>query len=106
METTHEEKLKRFADLLHQARLERFGKDYPGSVEFAERECAVHIRPGKKYTKVDIGSSGYYMVDAEGGIWGIKAYGVIHRGRYYGNLDEIDQWNWGGYYAQKKEVAA
>lgn len=104
---THEQKLQRFAELLHQAKLERFGRDYPGSKEFMERECAVHIRPGTKYTKVDIGTSGVYMVDAEGHIYGIKGYGVIHRGHYYGTLDEIEQWNWGPYQAFKRaEVAA
>ncbi len=61
------------------------------------------IKPGKKYTKVDIGGSGRYMVVNETGeIFGVKAYGVIHRGHPYGTLDTIDDWDWGGYYPRKK----
>lgn len=62
----------------------------------------VTVKTGKKYTKVDVGRSGKYMVVNETGqIFGIKGYGVIHRGHYYGTLDEIHQWNWGGYAAVK-----
>lgn len=60
------------------------------------------IVPGNKYTKIDVGSSGKYMVDADGNIFGIKAYGVIHRGQRYGTLDTIDNYYWGGYRAVKK----
>jgi hypothetical protein len=52
------------------------------------------IIPGKKYIKVDIGSldrrisSGRYMVDVETEqIFGIKGYGVVHKGHRYGTLD-------------------
>ena len=58
---------------------------------------AVTVKPGRKYTKVDVGTSGKYMVTKEGEIFGIKGYGVIHRGHHYGTLDTIDLYNWGGY---------
>lgn len=29
-----------------------------------------------------------------GKIYGIIGYGKIHKGHYYGTLDEIDQWYW------------
>jgi hypothetical protein len=49
------------------------------------------IKPGRKYTKVDVGTSGRYMIEtATEKIYGIKAYGVIHRGHYYGTLDEYN----------------
>ena len=57
----------------------------------------VKVTPGKKYIKVDVGGSGKYMIDAEGRIWGIKAYGVIHFGHQYGTLDTIQGWDWSGY---------
>ena len=58
------------------------------------------IKPGKKYTKVDVGTSGMYMVvNDTGEIFSIKAYGVIHRGHQYGTLDTIDRWYWGPYRA-------
>ena len=46
-----------------------------------------HVKPGKKYTKVDVGRSGRFMVvNDTGEIFGIKAYGVIHRGHRYGTV--------------------
>jgi len=63
----------------------------------------VTIKPGIKYSKVDIGRSGRYMVELSSGeIYGIKAYGVIHRGYRFGTLDTINEWNWGGYRAIRK----
>jgi len=46
-----------------------------------------HIHQGRKWTRVDVGSSGRYMINPEGQIYGIKAYGVPHLGHYYGTLD-------------------
>lgn len=63
----------------------------------------VRVVRGRKYTKVDIGSSGKYMVvNDTGEIFGIKAYGVIHRGHAYGTLDTIGEWDWRGYSAVRK----
>ena len=62
------------------------------------------IREGKKYTKVDVGNSGKYMIiNDTGEIFGIKAYGVIHRGHKYGTLDTIHEWYWGEYHGIKKQ---
>ena len=49
------------------------------------------IKPGRKWTKVNVGSSGRYMIDQEGRIFGIKAYGVPHYGHYFGTLDSPSQ---------------
>jgi hypothetical protein len=63
------------------------------------------LKIGKKYAKVDVGHSGRYMVDMETReIYGIKAYGVIHRGHHYGNLDTIEAYHWGNYTAQRLPV--
>lgn len=63
------------------------------------------VIPGKKYTKIDVclpQQSGRYMVDNETGeIFGIKAYGQIHRGHKFGTLDTIGEYYWGGYTAQQ-----
>ena len=97
-----QEKIKRFAETITDQQLARHATDgltYPGH----ETAAQASIKPGKKYTKVDVGMSGKYMVDnATEEIFGIKAYGVIHRGHQYGNLDSIDDWNWGGYYTTRK----
>lgn len=66
-------------------------------------QCKTHTHEGQKYTRVDIGSSGRYMVvNATGEIFGIKAYGVIHKGHYYGTLETIDDYYWGEYQAFKR----
>ncbi len=41
------------------------------------------------------------VVIETGDIFGIKAYGVIHRGHKYGNLDTITEWDWSNYNARK-----
>lgn len=70
------------------------------------RECATKVNPGKKYMKVDVSSgagwSGRYMIDAEGNIFGIKSYGVIHKGHRYGTLETTNQYFWGEYHPIKK----
>ena len=95
------DKLTRFAEVLKEQQLEGLrarGLDCDANVF----ECETRIRPGTKYTKVDIGSCGRYMVTDTGEIFGVKAYGVIHRGHAYGTLDTIDQWDWSGYRAVPK----
>ena len=65
------------------------------------------VKLGRKYANVDVGSSGKYMVEiATGNIYGIKAYGVIHRGHAYGDLDTITDWDWSGYKASKRAQEA
>ena len=99
-----EEKLQAFADLLHKEQKERYVKDLDNiPAEQVEVYCKIHIRPGKKYVKIDQEGSGKYMVVAETGeIFGIKGYGVIHKGHAYGTLDTINEWYWGSYKAAKK----
>jgi hypothetical protein len=54
----------------------------------ANMENAItRIKPGRKWTKVDMGYSGKFMIDPEGNIYGIKGYGVPHYGHYFGTLD-------------------
>ena len=57
---------------------------------------------GKKYAKINDETSGKYMVELSSGqIYGIKAYGVIHKGHCYGNLNNIDSYFWGEFRALK-----
>ncbi len=72
--------------------------------EFVKEWSKTTIRPGKKFTKVDVGTSGKYMVENEtGNIFGIKGYGVVHRGHWYGTLDTISEYNWGDFYPERKD---
>lgn len=77
------------------------GLNYPLSVHEPQMVCKVKL--GRKYANVDVGTSGRYMVELDtGNIYGIKAYGVIHRGHAYGNLDTVAEWDWSGYKASKR----
>lgn len=99
-----QEKIKAFAEKVQSETLSQLKKDYPGLPE-PERSAKTIIKPGKKYTKVDVGTSGKYMiVNDTGEIFGIKAYGVIHRGHKYGTLDTINNYFWGAYVGIKKPV--
>lgn len=105
-------RIQTLADRIQTETLERFCNDnkrdgYPSDIESVMRlhgksAIMTKVIPGNKYTKIDIGTSGKYMIDADGNIFGIKAYGVIHRGQRYGTLDTIDNYYWGGYRAVKK----
>jgi hypothetical protein len=97
------EKIKLFAELLEKETREKYAREYPGTPQNSvDIDASVHIKPGKKYVKIDVGTSGKYMIDESGAIWGIKAYGVIHHGHQYGTLDTINAWSWGGYTARLK----
>jgi len=101
MEDMKMEKLKQFAKLVEKQTIEtlkrRLGLTYTGW----EKEAKTTIKQGKKYTKVDVGTSGKFMVDSDGNIFGIKGYGVIYRGHSYGTLDTIDQYYWGEFHPIK-----
>lgn len=63
----------------------------------------VTIKSGQKYTKVDVGTSGKYMVEmATGNIFGIKGYGQVHKGHFYGTVDTTAEFSWGEYYPERK----
>jgi hypothetical protein len=95
-------KIDAFARLLYDEQKSEYEKRWPGLATSAPRESRVTVTTGKKYVRVDVGAAGKYMIDEAGNIFGIKAYGVIHRGHQYGTLDTIHDWYWGGYVATKK----
>ena len=77
--------------------------------EVHKNNYTVTVKMGTKFTKVDIGTSGRYMVDLETGeIFGVKAYGVVHKGHRFGTLDTIHEWDWTGYRAHRlsREMAS
>lgn len=96
-------KLQEFAELLEKEQMEslyRRGLACEANIS----QCKVSVKVSKKYTKVDVGTSGKYMiVNATGEIFGIKAYGVIHRGHKFGTLETIHDWCWGEYLGLKKD---
>jgi hypothetical protein len=87
------------AALILRQRRETIGRQYGQWQANAE---TVAVRPGKVYVKIDRGPehniSGFLMVEiATGRIYGIKGYGKVHKGHYYGTLDTADRWYWGAY---------
>lgn len=95
-----QEKLQAFAEVLEQHHIEDL-KRRDLACQANLNQCKVSIKPGKKYTKIDVGSSGKYMVDGDGNIFGIKGYGQINKKKHYGTLDTLTDWYWGRYYAVK-----
>ena len=99
--------IQEFAAVVQEQQLHRMNKQHPDPLaehpDFWLMDATTHIKPGKKYTKVDVGRSGKFMVVNETGeIFGIKAYGVIHRGHAYGTLETVDNWYWGEYHPYPK----
>ena len=88
--------IKEFAELVEKQQIENLTKR-DLVCEANINNCRTRIVLGKKYTKVDVGTSGKFMIDQQGNIFGIKGYGVIHRGHGYGTLDTIDEYFWGAY---------
>ncbi len=92
------------ADLILDQSRERLARLYSQAQADNER---VIVRPGPKYTKIDRGPShnmsGMLMVEnATGRVYGIKAYGKVHKGHPYGTLDTVDAWYWGSYYPRQR----
>jgi len=95
------DKLQAFAELLEKEQIEYLHK-YKLACNANIINAKVTIKNGSKYIKVDIGTSGRYIVDAEGNIFGIKGYGVINKKHYYGTLDTITNYYWGGFKGVRK----
>ena len=92
-----------FATRVYEDRKIAFSKRGIGALDF---ECATRVVPKVKYTRVDVGPrsnwSGRFMIDAEGKIYGIKAYGKVNKRKVYGTLETVDEWFWGEYYPIKR----
>ena len=93
------DKIKEFAAMLEAQQKEQRIKDGVGC-EANLHNCMVSIIEGNKYTKINVGPSAKYMIDKSGNIYGVKAYGVIHKGHHYGTLDTVKNYYWGGYHAR------
>lgn len=99
-ELTEEQKIQALADLVLEQSRARLAQLYSQGQAEAER---VEVRPGKVYTKIDRGPAhnmaGMLMIEhGTGNVYGIKAYGKVHKGHAYGTLDTIADWYWGDYY--------
>ena len=67
------------------------------------------VKDGAKYVKIDRGPScnmsGFLMIEKSTGlIYGIKAYGQVHKGHCYGNLENYKDYDWSEYYPRVKVI--
>lgn len=97
------QKLEALANLLEKQQMERLAKEGI-TLEVHAPNYKSRIVVGKKYAKIDLGTCGKLMVDmTTEEIFGIKGYGVVHKGHVYGTLDTIGDWYWGYYKPRKLE---
>ncbi len=84
-----QEIVKEFSIML-QAKIDEYmAAHYPNN----GREL-VTIKPGKKYTRIDVGGSGKFMFDTTNcHLYFIKGYGVINKKKDFGSLPAIIQKN-------------
>ena len=93
------ELIKEFSKVL-EAKIDAYTKTQYPETWLAGRSDKVTIKPGKKYTKIDVGRSGKFMFDnADCHLYFIKGYGVINRKKDFGSLLLIIQkgFDWDGY---------
>lgn len=95
--------IQEFGERVRQETADRLRRDYPGySPSMVEHDSRISIHNGRKYIRLDVGNSGKYMIDRDGNIYGIKAYGVPHFRKIYGTLETVDDYYWGDYRAIPK----
>lgn len=68
----------------------------------ARHNVKVTAKTGRRFVNVDIGTGGRYMVEIlTGNIFGIKGYGQVHKGHFYGTLETVSEYFWGDYYPRR-----
>lgn len=82
------EKAKLFGEKLQTAIDKYYKERFPDSYKIQIACEQVRIIPKRKYIYIDVGSCGKFMLDKDGLLCGIKAYGKIHHGYNYGNIDD------------------
>jgi hypothetical protein len=99
-------KIETFAALVQTETIGRLQADGLGCQSNLDN-AKTKVVSGQKYTKVNVGTSGRFMVEnSTGNIFGIKGYGQVHKGHFYGTVDTINDYFWGGYYPIHKSNPA
>jgi hypothetical protein len=98
---TMENKIQKFVKLLENDQLDKLRK-MELDCDYNILGCKVSVKTKKKYTCVDVGTSGKYMVDnITGEIFAIKGYGKVDKFKKFGTLETIYQYYWGEYLGVK-----
>jgi|SRR5208337_668989 len=99
-----QEKIRKLTSLIDKEQKINCERESPGMVMYGDTYLS-KSKSGSKYTKVDVGRSGKYVVDNQTGIiYGIKAYGVPNLNKYRISLDDIDKYWWGDYDPHMKKT--
>lgn len=89
----NEDVVANFAKDLEKKTTNYYKSEYPNVFDTdktGKYSWKVNVKKGKKYTKIDIGSSGKFMYDnSDGHLYFIKGYGVINRKKDFGDLKSI-----------------
>ena len=82
-------RIAEFLHLWHENGRTRFENTYE-SLDYDSPSYSKTAKDRRKYIALDDGTSGRFLLDKGTGIvWGIKAYGVPHRGKCCGRLDTL-----------------
>lgn len=97
------EKLAAFAQLVQAESISRSSKD--GLTHTANAEYhKIGIYPGSKFTRISIGGGMRYCVrNEDGAIFAAKGTKGPNFNQFFGTLDTINQFYWGGYTGRPKE---
>lgn len=96
-----ENKMQEFVRILENDQLDKLRK-MELDCDYNILGCKVSVKTKKKYTCVDVGTSGKYMVDnITGEIFAIKGYGKVDKFKKFGTLETIYQYYWGEYLGVK-----
>jgi hypothetical protein len=70
----------------------------------AEHDSRVEIKPGSKYVKINVGSSGKFMMGSNGHLYFIKGYGTPDLKKDFGSVENIlkNDFDYDGYSIVKK----
>lgn len=90
------EEIKKFVEELNEAQKERFKElGYKSECFIVDDELTeqhrFNIKEKKKYIYIDCGTGGNFMIIKDTlEIFGIKAYGTINKGKFYGRIGEVE----------------
>lgn len=82
--------LKRALDQWHEAHRAQFVRDgYTNLLPTFDTQEEKHAHIGDKYIRLDVGTSGAWMLEASTGIiYGIKGYGQVDKKKIAGNIND------------------
>jgi hypothetical protein len=83
-----ENRIKEILHNWHEAGRAEFEANYP-NLNFDSPDYSTHFHVGAKYIRLDVGSSGAFLLDSTTGlIYGIKGYGQVDKKKVAGDASD------------------